>query len=131
MSAVDEQEQAGAIRRALSLPDDAEVTRDPDGWRIRVPAITAELALSIDRRVRAATDVGAWAREPDEPLFPTPQLDRTLVGGVAEREQYVTARAEQLARAFDDAVRRVRTPRLTLNGAILAFRDLIDRGVLK
>lgn len=56
-----------------------------------------------------------------------------VVDHVDDRERYVIERAELLARAFAVAIIGQRLPGLdiSMNSCILAFRDMIDKGVLE
>lgn len=54
------------------------------------------------------------------------------IGDAADRERYVTERAEFLAKAFRTALAALDGPVfVTTNEAVAAFQNLIDRGVLK
>lgn len=129
MSAWDENQlaQNAAIRRALGLPDDVEVTREANGWRVEVPEQHGRLAIELHARHGAerARTIDTFIAESDgvrviDEGVLVAHGDRVLAGDASDRERYVTERAEQLARAYTEARR-----------LLPIFRDLIDKGVLK
>lgn len=153
--------QNAAIRRALGLPDDVEVVREANGWRVELPEESGRLAIELDAKLggvdaaRAASAhptsttlrlsvdgerAAASLRREQRPDVVAEADGRRVIdereGGATDRERYVNERAKALAKAFLGAVdahaERERLPSLwEVTAAVAAFRDLIDRGVLK
>lgn len=109
------------------------------GERVAIGSWTADEAQATHVRTGDDTLIlhGEGVDTPDGFVLTSASIDgdtatRVLAEGdhvtADDRERYVTARAEQLARAFDGTLGQ---DRLTLNSCIRVFRALIDRGMLK